>query len=246
MKIWLTAALMFYYLLLTLFVQSEKAKERESVSLAKGNASDVTVRRNHTTRLRNTSPRKKKTQMSKNKIVFERTKTDFSCTSLGGICQPQRYICQGRYLNDKCSRGNTQCCLPDGAWSVLCSGHHNNRVRACDGYGCGAFNSRRGDKLHKAVDLVCDDYGVINAPFSGVLSGPVSLSDPSGIQYDGVKLVSSGRCVELLNMRPYVYMGSVTRGGAVGYLLPLQDRFSGITSHLRLQMCDGSDPTPFI
>lgn len=30
-----------------------------------------------------------------------------------------------------------------GAWSVLCAGHHNNRVRACDVHGCGAFNSNR-------------------------------------------------------------------------------------------------------
>lgn len=29
------------------------------------------------------------------------------------------------------------------AWSVLCAGHHNNRVRACDAHGCGAFNSKR-------------------------------------------------------------------------------------------------------
>uniref|UniRef100_A0A8C6UCA1 Uncharacterized protein n=1 Tax=Neogobius melanostomus TaxID=47308 RepID=A0A8C6UCA1_9GOBI len=58
--------------------------------------------------------------------------------------------------------------------------------------------------------------------------------------------VTKLHCVKLLNMRPYWYTGSVTRGEAVGYLLPLQDRFSGITSHLKLQMCDRSDPMPFI
>lgn len=30
-----------------------------------------------------------------------------------------------------------------GVWSILCAGHHNNRVRSCDAHGCGAFNSRR-------------------------------------------------------------------------------------------------------
>uniref|UniRef100_A0AAV2JA42 Uncharacterized protein n=1 Tax=Knipowitschia caucasica TaxID=637954 RepID=A0AAV2JA42_KNICA len=108
------------------------------------------------------------------------------------------------------------------------------------------FCHYRGTKLHKAVDVVCDDFGIIQAPFSGVLSGPVSHTDPTGIQYDGVKLVSRVRCVKLLNLRPYQYMGPVTRGRPVGYVLPLQERFSGITSHLRLQMCDGSDPTAFL
>ncbi|KAJ0003934.1 hypothetical protein NQD34_010148, partial [Periophthalmus magnuspinnatus] len=169
------------------------------------------------------------------------------CTSLGGICQRKSLICDGRYLNGKCSGyTNLKCCVPDGAWSVLCAGHNNNRVRACDAYGCGAFNSRRGAKLHKAVDIVCDDLGVIQAPFSGNVSGPVSYTDPKGNQYEGVKLIGKVHCVKLLNVRPYRYTGSVTRGGAVGYVLPLQDRFSGITSHVKVQMCDGSDPAALL
>eukprot|EP00064_Thunnus_orientalis_P002397 superscaffoldBa00000172_g2404 len=122
-------------------------------------------------------------------------RSDTGCTKLGGICQPKRFICQGQYLKDKCSRAKTQnrqCCMPVGAWSVLCAGHHNNRVRACDVHGCGAFNSRGGKGFHKAVDLVCDDYGIVNAPFSGSLAGPVSQKDHAGIQYDGVKLLNDG------------------------------------------------------
>ncbi|XP_076607130.1 leukocyte cell-derived chemotaxin-2 [Chaetodon auriga] len=172
---------------------------------------------------------------------------DVSCTKLGGICQSNRYICQGQYLKDKCSGAKTrQCCMPVGAWSILCAGHHNNRVRACDVHGCGAFNSNRGNDLHKAVDLVCDDYSIINTPFSGSLAGPVSRKDPAGNQYDGVKLLNDVHCVKIFNIRPYRYIGPVARGEALGYLLPLQERFSGITSHLELQMCDGTDPSPFI
>lgn len=53
-------------------------------------------------------------------------------------------------------------------------------------------------------------------------------------------------CVKIFNIRPYRYVGPVAQGEALGYLLPLQERFSGITSHLELQMCDGTDPSPFI
>ena len=49
------------------------------------------------------------------------------------------------------------------------------------------FSHRDDDSLHKAVDVVCDDYSIVNAPFSGTLRGPVV-----GIQYDGVKLTNSG------------------------------------------------------
>ncbi|KAM3869136.1 leukocyte cell-derived chemotaxin-2 [Diretmus argenteus] len=189
----------------------------------------------------------KKVKDTGSKRAGVRPSSDSRCTRLGGICQPKRYICQGRYLKDKCTGTKTrQCCMPAGAWSVLCAGHHNNRVRACDVFACGAFNSRRRDNLHKAVDLVCDDYGIINAPFSGSLAGPVGRTGPEGIQYDGVKLVSDVHCVKLFHIRPYRYIGAVSQGEALGYLLPLQDRFSGITSHMELQMCDGSDPSPFI
>lgn len=53
--------------------------------------------------------------------------------------------------------------------------------------------SYRGNGLHKAVDLVCDDYGIVNTPFSGSLAGPVSRKDPAGNQYDGVKLLNDGK-----------------------------------------------------
>lgn len=49
------------------------------------------------------------------------------------------------------------------------------------------------------MDLVCDDYGIINTPFSGSLAGPVSRKDPAGNQYDGVKLLSDGKKDEIIN-----------------------------------------------
>ena len=40
---------------------------------------------------------------------------------------------------------------------------------------------------------MCDDYGIVNAPFSGSLAGPVSRKEPAGSQYDGVKLLNDGK-----------------------------------------------------
>ncbi|XP_019728905.1 leukocyte cell-derived chemotaxin-2 [Hippocampus comes] len=179
------------------------------------------------------------------KKAGSRRTNDTGCTRLGGICQPNRFVCQGRYLTDKCSGPKTRlCCMPVGAWSVLCAGHYNNRVRSCDMHGCGTFNSRGG--LNRTVDLVCADYAAISAPFSGSLAGPVSQKDAAGFQYDGVKLVNDEHCVKIFNIRPFRYTGMVALGEPLGYVLPLQEHFAGITSHLKLQMCDGTDPSPFI
>ncbi|XP_050949091.1 leukocyte cell-derived chemotaxin-2 isoform X1 [Labeo rohita] len=174
-------------------------------------------------------------------------RNDMGCTSIGGICQRNTYICQGRYLKDKCRGEKSRwCCTPATAWSALCAGSHHNRARACDSYGCGGFNSRSDGRIHKGIDIVCGDYGIINAPFTGNLGGPVGRAAGDSVQYDGVKLYNKVHCVKIFNIRPYVYFGSVVQGEAMGYLLPLQEHFSGITSHLELQMCDGSDPSPFI
>ncbi|KAL4659736.1 hypothetical protein GN956_G104 [Arapaima gigas] len=210
----------------------EKEKGKVSVGQEVSNGSNVEARNEHAGR----------------GMRQPRVTNDVACTSMGGICQRKTYVCQGRYLEDKC-RGprEHQCCMPDsGAWDILCSGHHQNRVRACDRFGCGAFNPNRGSGTHRAVDVVCDDYSVVNAPFSGTLAGPVRRRAKHGIQYDGVKLFGSEYCVKIFNIRPYRYGGPISKGEPLGYLLPLQDRFSGITSHLELQMCDHSNPSPYI
>nr|XP_020455429.1 uncharacterized protein LOC109959973 isoform X1 [Monopterus albus] len=53
---------------------------------------------------------------------------------------------------------------------------------------------------------------------------------------NGVKLLNDVHCVKIFNICPYRYMGPVAQGEPLGYLLPLQERFSGITSHLELHI----------
>lgn len=49
-----------------------------------------------------------------------RPRSDISCTELGGICQPNRFICQGRYLADRCSGAKPrQCCTPGTVTQVI-------------------------------------------------------------------------------------------------------------------------------
>ncbi|XP_019952691.2 leukocyte cell-derived chemotaxin-2-like isoform X1 [Paralichthys olivaceus] len=249
LKVCLIAALLLCYVVLTCAAEHDKRKGEEFQRSDKNANSNIEVKKNDTSHVgrSNVGTAGRKVAKTGSQRISMGPRSDISCTRLGGICQLKRYICLGQYLKDKCSGAKTrQCCTPVGAWSVLCAGHHNNRVRACDVHGCGAFNPKRGNGLHKAVDLVCDDYGIVNTPFSGTLAGPVSRKDRAGNEYDGVKLVSDVHCVKIFNIRPYRYIGPAPQGQALGYLLPLQERFSGITSHLQLQMCDDSDPSHFI
>ncbi len=47
-------------------------------------------------------------------------------------------------------------------------------------------------RIHKGIDIVCGDYSIVNAPFSGNLGGPVGRAVGDSIQYDGVKLYNKG------------------------------------------------------
>ncbi|TWW75136.1 hypothetical protein D4764_14G0011390, partial [Takifugu flavidus] len=38
----------------------------------------------------------------------------------------------------------------------------------------------------------------------------------------------------------------VTQGEPLGHLIPLQESFSGFSPRLKLEMCDVSDPSPFL
>ncbi|RXM95859.1 putative phospholipid-transporting ATPase VB [Acipenser ruthenus] len=133
-----------------------------------------------------------------------------------------------------------------GSWDSLCTGHVSNRVRGCDKFGCGGFNANRGSRIHRGIDVVCDDYSIVYAPFTGTLRGQAQPYGDASTIDDGVKLSNSAYCVKIFYIRPYQYSGPISKGDKLGYLLPMQEQYSGVTSHLHLQMCDKSDPTPYI
>lgn len=98
--------------LLSPALEHEKRRGEEFQSSDENADSNIKVKRNYTTtndrRPKAGSPRKTGSER-----VSMGPRSDVSCAKLGGICQPHRYICQGRYLKDKCSGAKTrQCCMP--------------------------------------------------------------------------------------------------------------------------------------
>uniref|UniRef100_A0A8B9UY33 MIM1 protein n=1 Tax=Anas zonorhyncha TaxID=75864 RepID=A0A8B9UY33_9AVES len=128
-------------------------------------------------------------------------------------------------------------------WAQLCSGNPSNRIRGCDRYGCGNFGAR---ERHAGVDVICADGATVYAPFSGQLSGPIRFFHNGNAIDDGVQIRGSGYCVKLVCIHPIRYHGQIQRGQQLGRMLPMQRVFPGIVSHIHVENCDRSDPTPLL
>ncbi|KAF1481997.1 Myeloid protein 1, partial [Pygoscelis antarcticus] len=154
-------------------------------------------------------------------------------------------------------------------WAQICSGNAINKIRGCDRYGCGFFGADSGKGKHgkhgkhMGVDVICADGATVYAPFSGQLSGPIRFFHNGNAIDDGVQIRGSGKCnrcfltslplpslpgycVKLVCIHPIRYHGQIHRGQQLGRMLPMQRVFPGIISHIHVENCDHSDPTPLL
>ncbi|XP_054616098.1 leukocyte cell derived chemotaxin 2, tandem duplicate 1 [Dunckerocampus dactyliophorus] len=104
-----------------------------------------------------------------------------------------------------------------------------------------------GSRLHQGLDIECADGSVVYAPFDVTLNGKLIVyTDPakSAIN-EGINLQGEGLCFKLFYVRPDHTSGTVSKGQRLGIMLPMQNVYPGITSHVHVQMCDKSDPTGY-
>lgn len=142
-------------------------------------------------------------------------------------------------------------CLPLVVKSVtfgqLCAGNPSNIRRTSDQWGQGNYGARRGGRQHQGLDIVCQDGAEVIAPFDLELKGALTVyTDPrkSAIN-QGINLRGEGLCVKLFYVRPDRTSGKLLKGEKIGVMLPMQQVYPGITSHVHVQMCNKSDPTPY-
>ncbi|KAM9336373.1 leukocyte cell-derived chemotaxin-2-like [Symphorus nematophorus] len=139
-------------------------------------------------------------------------------------------------------------CVCDGVkFGQLCSGNAANSRRRTDRWGQGHYGARRGDRDHKGLDIVCSDGSTVHAPFDATLGGKVIVyTDPRKAAINnGIILRGEGLCIKLFYVQPDRTSGTVTKGQRIGLMLPMQDVYPEITSHVHVQMCDRTDPTPY-
>ncbi|XP_042363960.1 leukocyte cell derived chemotaxin 2, tandem duplicate 1 [Plectropomus leopardus] len=139
-------------------------------------------------------------------------------------------------------------CVCDGVkFGQLCSGNSNNRRRTSDKWGQGHYGARRGDRVHKGLDIVCQDGSVVYAPFDVTLNGKVIVyTDPKKKAINnGINLSGENLCFKLFYVKPDQTSGTVKKGERLGVMLPMQSVYPGITSHIHVQMCNKSDPTRY-
>ncbi|XP_074475531.1 leukocyte cell-derived chemotaxin-2-like [Sebastes fasciatus] len=139
-------------------------------------------------------------------------------------------------------------CVCDGVkFGQLCGGNSDNSRRGSDSWGQGHYGAGRGTRDHKGLDIVCSDGSVVYAPFDVTLNRKVIVyTDPAKAAINnGINLSGGGLCFKLFYIQPDRTSGSVRKGERIGVMLPMQSVYPGITSHVHVQMCDRSDPTPY-
>nr|AGT29864.1 chemotaxin-like protein [Trachidermus fasciatus] len=139
-------------------------------------------------------------------------------------------------------------CVCDGVkFGQLCSGNPANTKRTSDSWGQGHHGASRGSRRHEGLDIKCNDGATVYAPFDVTLNGKVTVyTDPSKAAINnGINLRGGGLCFKLFYVQPDRYSGSVRKGQRIGVMMPMQTVYRGITSHVHVQMCDKSDPTPY-
>uniref|UniRef100_UPI0037E8B42C leukocyte cell-derived chemotaxin-2-like n=1 Tax=Semicossyphus pulcher TaxID=241346 RepID=UPI0037E8B42C len=139
-------------------------------------------------------------------------------------------------------------CVCDGlTFGPLCSGNPTNKRRTSDNWGRGEYGARRGSRLHQGLDIVCNDGSVVYAPIDVTLNGKVIVyNDPKKAAINsGINLQGEGLCFKLFYVQPDRTSGTVRKGQRIGVMLPMQEVYPGITSHVHVQMCDRSDPTKY-
>uniref|UniRef100_A0A667YWL1 Leukocyte cell derived chemotaxin 2, tandem duplicate 1 n=1 Tax=Myripristis murdjan TaxID=586833 RepID=A0A667YWL1_9TELE len=130
----------------------------------------------------------------------------------------------------------------------LCSGNPTNRIRGSDKWGVGHHGARRTGHTHNGVDIVCQDGATVYAPFDLTIERRARpYTDPKKAAINnGILARGQGVCFKLFYVAPVKVSGSVAAGQRLGVLLPMQQVYPGITSHLHLELCDQSDPTPYL
>ncbi|XP_075891272.1 leukocyte cell-derived chemotaxin-2-like [Nelusetta ayraudi] len=139
-------------------------------------------------------------------------------------------------------------CVTDGVqFGQLCSGNARNRRRTSDSWGAGHFGAPRVTRTHRGLDIVCADGATVYAPFDVTINRKVIVYiDPTKAAINnGLKLTGGGLCFKLFYIQPDKTSGTVKKGNRLGTMLPMQQVYPGITSHVHVQMCDNSDPTPY-
>uniref|UniRef100_A0A8C9R3C3 Leukocyte cell derived chemotaxin 2, tandem duplicate 2 n=1 Tax=Scleropages formosus TaxID=113540 RepID=A0A8C9R3C3_SCLFO len=134
-------------------------------------------------------------------------------------------------------------------FGTLCKGNPTNKHRKCDSFGCGNYGARRagGTRKHMGLDIVCTDGDTVLAPFHVKINGPASpyTTGVNAAINDGLNLSGQGLCFKLFYVKPVETSGTVEQGQELGTMLPMQEVYPGITSHVHVQMCNKSDPTKY-
>ncbi|XP_029981587.1 leukocyte cell-derived chemotaxin-2-like [Sphaeramia orbicularis] len=129
----------------------------------------------------------------------------------------------------------------------LCSSYPTNTPRTSDIHGQGHFGARRTYGSHEGIDITCNDGDTVYAPFDlTVVRGLIVYSGGRNAAINkGIVIQASGLCFKLFYVDPVQTSGSLKKGDVLGTMMPMQEVYPGITSHVHVMLCDKTDPTGY-
>lgn len=113
----------------------------------------------------------------------------------------------------------------------------NQKLRACDPQGCGAYGVSRdgGSRSHNGIDIVVSDGQAIKSPITGIVAR-MAYPYASDLSWHGIVIENDIYYIKMYYLEPSVTKGtSVKRGEVIGYAQNIADKYNNITPHVHLE-----------
>ena len=122
--------------------------------------------------------------------------------------------------------------------------------RKCDPKGCGHYGAPRGGRIHRGVDLACEDKTPVGSPVRGRVS-KVGWPYVGNFDIRYVQITCETYRYRVFYVSPTVAVGDMVElGDIIGASQSLKHLYPGITDHVHLEVKDQEhnfiDPTPLI
>lgn len=110
-------------------------------------------------------------------------------------------------------------------------------IRGCDGFGCGAFGAKRGDRIHQGVDIPTSKGETVYSPISGTVTRfPFPYGDDA--RYTGIEIKNGTYTVKIFYIKATVPAGAeIRQGQPIANAQDIAAKYgSGMTNHIHVEV----------
>jgi murein DD-endopeptidase MepM/ murein hydrolase activator NlpD len=121
-------------------------------------------------------------------------------------------------------------------------------IRGFDKWGSGEYGAKRGNRIHKGVDVSAYAGSVVLSDINGTIKRIGYPYDPTGPKGDFrlLEIIAGETLLKYFYVRPLLPVGcEVEKGDAIGVVQDLTEIYPGITNHYHFEVLkDGENVDP--